>query len=108
VSLSKVGGHYSLPITIPSVSTILFYFLKVGGPWESFLKAPKELPQSQRTRVEDSTTARGQKGIFFQFCHVAKLAIIDKNNLAKFGYRPDVTVKIFKNSSHFWLHATTK
>jgi hypothetical protein len=40
-----------------------------------------------------------QHGFFFlQFCDVAKLAIIHKK---KFGYRPDMKLKILSNPSHF-------
>ncbi len=35
--------------------------------------------------------------LFFQFCDVAKLAIMHKNILAKFGYRRDLKVENFKN-----------
>jgi hypothetical protein len=44
--------------------------------------------------------------VFFQFCDVAKLAIIYNKDLAKFDYMK--IIFLMKNHSHFWLHARTQ
>ncbi len=43
----------------------------------------------------------------FQFRDVAKWVIINEKDLAKFGYRADMKVKLLKNPLLFWFPAGT-
>jgi hypothetical protein len=48
-----------------------------------------------------------EKGFLFQFCDIAILAIVHKEELAKFGYRSKRKVEKFKKPAIFWWPART-
>jgi hypothetical protein len=75
--------------------------LKMAGVDDAFIRQ-----KSARARAKTTTPLlRAQSGFFFsQLLGCGQTGDHSLEDIAKFGYRPGMKVKTFKNPSYFWLH----